>query len=231
MAKKEAVKGIFDNIAPSYDRLNHFLSLNIDKKWRHKAIRTLDITGEEVLLDVACGTGDFSLAAAFAGAGQVIGIDISEKMLEIGREKVAACGLEGKVMLRYGDSERMEFPDNCFDAVTVAFGVRNFEHLSIGLREMFRVLKPGGKAVILEFSMPRHFPIRQLYRFYFRRILPVIGGWMSGNKGAYTYLPESVFHFPQGADFLRILEECGFRHTTRKKLTFGIASLYTGCKI
>lgn len=231
MAKKEAVKGIFDDIAPSYDRLNHFLSLNIDKKWRHKAIRTLDITGKEVLLDVACGTGDFSLAAAFAGAGQVVGIDISEKMLEIGREKVAACGLEEKVMLRYGDSERMEFPDNCFDAVTVAFGVRNFEHLTIGLREMYRVLKPGGKAVILEFSMPRHFPVRQLYRFYFRRILPVIGGWMSGNKGAYTYLPESVFRFPQGADFLRIFEECGFRRTARRKLTFGIASLYTGYKI
>lgn len=230
MARKEAVKGIFDDIAPSYDRLNHFLSFDVDKRWRRKAIRSLDAAGKQLLLDVACGTGDFSIAAARAGVKQVIGIDISEKMLEIGREKVKACGLEERVRLCCGDSERMEFPDDSFDAVTVAFGVRNFEHLEAGLKEMYRVLKPGGQVVVLEFSMPRHFPVRQLYRFYFRRILPVVGGWVSGNKGAYVYLPESVFRFPQGTDFLRILEECGFRRTAHRKLTFGIAGLYTGYK-
>lgn len=230
MAKKEAVKGIFNDIAPSYDRLNHFLSLNIDKRWRHKAIRSLRPQDRGLLLDVACGTGDFSIAASKAGVSKVVGVDISEKMLEIGREKVKAAGLTEKIDLRYGDSEQLEFADGTFDAVTVAFGVRNFEHLAVGLQEMRRVMKEGGKIVILEFSMPARFPMRQLYRFYFRRILPTIGGWVSGNKGAYTYLPESVFQFPQGSDFLQILSDCGFRQPHRKKLTAGIASLYTAYK-
>jgi demethylmenaquinone methyltransferase/2-methoxy-6-polyprenyl-1,4-benzoquinol methylase len=202
MAKKEAVQGIFNDIAPSYDRLNHFLSLNIDKKWRRKAIRCLQGNDKGKLLDVACGTGDFSIAASQAGVSRIIGIDISEKMLEIGRKKVEAAGLAAKIDLRYGDSERMEFADETFDAVTVAFGVRNFEHLEIGLKEMYRVLKQEGKVVILEFSMPRYFPMRQLYRFYFRHILPLVGGWISGNKGAYVYLPESVSRFPQGNDIV-----------------------------
>ena len=230
MAKKEAVQGIFNDIAPSYDRLNHFLSLNIDKKWRRKAIRCLQGNDKGKLLDVACGTGDFSIAASQAGVSRIIGIDISEKMLEIGRKKVEAAGLAAKIDLRYGDSERMEFADETFDAVTVAFGVRNFEHLEIGLKEMYRVLKQEGKVVILEFSMPRYFPMRQLYRFYFRHILPLVGGWISGNKGAYVYLPESVSHFPQGNDFLQILSVCGFKRTFQKRLTFGVASLYVGYK-
>jgi len=230
MAKKEAVQGIFNDIAPSYDRLNHFLSLNIDKKWRRKAIRCLQGNDKGKLLDVACGTGDFSIAASQAGVSRVIGIDISEKMLEIGRKKVEAAGLAAKIDLRYGDSERMEFADETFDAVTVAFGVRNFEHLEIGLKEMYRVLKQEGKVVILEFSMPRYFPMRQLYRFYFRHILPLVGGWISGNKGAYVYLPESVSRFPQGNDFLQILSVCGFKRTFQKRLTFGVASLYVGYK-
>lgn len=230
MAKKEAVQGIFNDIAPSYDRLNHFLSMNIDKRWRRKAIRCLQGNDKGKLLDVACGTGDFSITASQAGVSRIIGIDISEKMLEIGRKKVEAAGLSAKIDLRYGDSERMEFADETFDAVTVAFGVRNFEHLEIGLKEMYRVLKQEGKVVILEFSMPRHFPMRQLYRFYFRHILPVVGGWISGNKGAYVYLPESVSRFPQGNEFLQILSVCGFKRTFQKRLTFGVASLYVGYK-
>lgn len=230
MAKKEVVEGIFNDIAPKYDLLNHLLSLNIDKGWRRKAMRCVEEDGKGHLLDVACGTGDFSIAACRAGARQVTGIDISANMVNIGRKKVAEAGLAGQIDLRSGDSEAMEFSDNTFDTVTVAFGVRNFEHLEQGLREMYRVLRPGGKVIILEFSMPEHFPMKQLYKFYFRRVLPVVGGWVSGNRGAYTYLPESVMKFPQGRAFLDIMARCGFQGAARHKLTFGIASLYTGKK-
>ena len=230
MAKKEAVKGIFNDIAPRYDLLNHFLSMNIDKSWRRKAMKELSGGNNELLLDVACGTGDFSIAANKAGVKKVIGVDISENMVAVGCKKVRERGLEQQIELMAGDSENLEFPDGHFDAVTVAFGVRNFEHLEKGLTEMQRVLKPDGKVIILEFSMPEHFPMKQLYKFYFRYILPWIGGLISGNKGAYTYLPESVMKFPQGKQFLSILESCGFRNTNRKKLTFGIASLYIGYK-
>lgn len=226
MAKKEVVRDIFNDIAPKYDLLNHLLSMNIDKGWRRKAMKCIGGNGKEHLLDVACGTGDFSMAACRAGVKRVTGIDISANMVEIGRKKVREAGLEQRVVLQIGDSERMVFADSSFDAVTVAFGVRNFEHLEAGLKEMLRVLKPGGKVVILEFSMPEHFPMKQLYKFYFRSILPVIGGWISGNKGAYTYLPESVMKFPQGLSFLNILQSCGFTSLVQKKLTFGIASLY-----
>ena len=230
MAKKEVVEGIFNDIAPKYDLLNHLLSLNIDKGWRRKAMRCVEEDGKGYLLDVACGTGDFSIAACRAGVRQVTGIDISANMVNIGRKKVAEAGLAGQIDLRSGDSEAMEFGDNTFDTVTVAFGVRNFEHLEQGLREMYRVLRPGGKVIILEFSMPEHFPMKQLYKFYFRRVLPVVGGWVSGNRGAYTYLPESVMKFPQGRAFLDIMVRCGFQGAARHKLTFGIASLYTGKK-
>ncbi len=151
-------------------------------------------------------------------------------MVEIGRKKVRELGLEANVDLRIGDSEQMEFATGEFDVVTVAFGVRNFEHLEAGLREMQRVLRSGGKVIILEFSMPEHFPMKQLYQFYFRRILPVIGGWLSGNRGAYSYLPESVMKFPQGQVFLDIMEKCGFKNTFRRKLSGGIASIYVGEK-
>lgn len=230
MAKKEVVEGIFNDIAPKYDLLNHLLSLNIDKGWRRKAMRCVEEEGKGHLLDVACGTGDFSIAACRAGVRQVTGIDISANMVNIGRKKVEEAGLAGQIDLRSGDSEAMEFGDNTFDTVTVAFGVRNFEHLEQGLREMCRVLRPGGKVIILEFSMPEHFPMKQLYKFYFRRVLPVVGGWVSGNRGAYTYLPESVMKFPQGKAFLDIMTRCGFQNAARHKLTFGIASLYTGKK-
>ena len=230
MAKKEAVKEIFNDIAPKYDLLNHFLSLNIDKRWRRKAIGYIRPEEKGELLDVACGTGDFSIAAYRAGVQKVTGIDISANMVAIGQKKVDNLGLTPHITLQAGDSEQIEFEDEHFDVVTVAFGVRNFEHLEAGPREMQRVLKKGGKVVILEFSMPEHFPMKQLYKFYFRHILPVLGGWISGNKGAYTYLPESVMKFPQGQAFLDILKGCGFEQATQRKLTFGIASIYIGVK-
>lgn len=230
MAKKEVVKGIFNDIAPKYDLLNHFLSLNIDKIWRRKAMKCIAENEKSILLDVACGTGDFSIAACKAGVRQVIGIDISENMVRVGQKKINTMGLDAQISLQNGDSEHLDFPDNQFDVVTVAFGVRNFEHLELGLKEMFRVLKPGGKVIILEFSMPGHFPMKQLYKFYFRHILPALGGLISGNKGAYTYLPESVMKFPQGETFLTILKTNGFSYATHRELTFGIASLYVGKK-
>lgn len=230
MAKKEVVKGIFNDIAPKYDLLNHLLSMNIDKGWRRKAIKYIGEDEKNCLLDVACGTGDFSIAASRTGVRHVTGIDISVNMVEIGRKKVRDLGLEDRIDLQSGDSEQMEFPDRKFDVVTVAFGVRNFEHLELGLREMQRVLRPGGKVIILEFSMPEYFPMKQLYKFYFRHILPTIGGWISGNKGAYTYLPESVMRFPQGDVFLDIMRQCGFQEPVQRKLSFGIASLYVGVK-
>ncbi len=229
MAEKETVKNLFDDIAPRYDLLNHLLSLNIDKSWRRRAVRELE-AGQEELLDVACGTGDFAIAAVRTGVKRVTGIDISAGMVDIGKRKVEALGLSGRIALEIGDSEQMRFPDNAFDAVTVAFGVRNFEHLEQGLREMCRVLRPGGKVVILEFSMPDRFPMKQLYTLYFRCILPLFGGWISGNRGAYVYLPESVMRFPQGKTFLDIMGRSGFVRTARRKLTGGIASLYTGEK-
>ncbi|MDE5639947.1 MAG: bifunctional demethylmenaquinone methyltransferase/2-methoxy-6-polyprenyl-1,4-benzoquinol methylase UbiE [Odoribacter sp.] len=230
MAKKEAVKKIFNDIAPRYDALNHLLSLGIDKGWRKRALKSIEEPETKRLLDVACGTGDFSVAAVKAGVREVTGIDISEKMVEIGRQKVRKLGLEKNVCLQEGDSERMSFGDASFDVVTVAFGVRNFENLEKGLQEIQRVLTPGGKVIILEFSMPVRFPVKQLYTFYFRRILPLIGGFLSGNRGAYAYLPESVKNFPQGEQFLSILKACGFRMVSSRRFTFGIASLYCGIK-
>lgn len=231
MAKKEVVQNIFNDIAPKYDLLNHLLSMNIDKGWRRRAMKYIGEHQKGSLLDVACGTGDFSIAAYRKGVKQVTGIDISANMVEVGRKKIREMGLEKYIDLQNGDSEQMNFADGTFDVVTVAFGVRNFEHLELGLKEMYRVLKPGGKAIILEFSMPEHFPMKQLYKFYFRHVLPVIGGWISGNKGAYTYLPESVMKFPQGCAFLNIMSQCGFQNSLRQKLSGGIASIYVGEKI
>lgn len=230
MAKKEVVKELFNDIAPKYDLLNHFLSLNIDKGWRKTAIRNIAENEKELLLDVACGTGDFSIAACRAGVKQIIGIDIAQSMIDVGRKKVKEKGMEEEITLQWGDSEKMVFDTDTFQVVTVAFGVRNFEHLEKGLGEMQRVLKEGGKVIILEFSMPENPLMKQFYKFYFKRILPVIGGAISGNKGAYTYLPESVMQFPQGEEFLGIMKRCGFSNVSRKSLTFGIATLYIGYK-
>ncbi len=230
MGKKKAVQDLFDDIAPTYDRLNHLLSFNVDKRWRKLAIRKIEKPEKILLLDVACGTGDFAIAAAKAGVKRIVGIDIARNMIAVGKRKIEKLHLDEQIELREGDSEKMEFENDMFDAVTVAFGVRNFENLKQGLAEMYRVLKPGGQVIILEFSKPVFTPMKQLYFFYFRHILPFVGGLLSGNKGAYTYLPESVLKFPQGEAFLKIMQECGFSATACRPLTFGIASLYTAEK-
>lgn len=228
--KKQQVAKMFDNISGKYDFLNHFLSLGVDKIWRRKAINLLKPHKPRFILDVATGTGDFAIQALTLDPVKVTGIDISEGMLNKGRAKLAARQLNGRVELLAGDSENIPFAENKFDAVTVAFGVRNFEDLEKGLREIYRVLRPGGHLVVLEFSRPRLFPFKQVYNFYFRRILPGIGRLVSKDRAAYTYLPESVRHFPDGDNFTNILRNVGFKKTTCKALTFGISSVYSGQK-
>ncbi|MEQ9423882.1 MAG: bifunctional demethylmenaquinone methyltransferase/2-methoxy-6-polyprenyl-1,4-benzoquinol methylase UbiE [Cyclobacteriaceae bacterium] len=229
-SKKEQVAEMFNNISGKYDFLNHFLSLGIDIKWRKKAISMLKEDQPKVILDVATGTGDLAIEALSLHPDKVIGVDISKGMLEVGRKKMRQKGLEDVISLELGDSEGLNYPDNNFDAVIVAFGVRNFEHLKNGLADMFRVLKPGGKVVILEFSKPTAFPFKQLYNFYFKAILPIIGKLVSKDNSAYTYLPASVNEFPFGNDFLKILTEIGFKKSACKPLTFGISSVYTAVK-
>lgn len=221
---------MFDNIAPKYDFLNHFLSLGIDKLWRRKAIRILSHYKSDMLLDVATGTGDFAVAASRLKSWKIIGFDISEQMLNVGRTKVKRLGLDHIIEFTKGDSEAMPFPEDHFDAITVAFGVRNFENLEKGLSEFHRVLKPGGVAIILEFSKPRYFPMKQLYSFYFFRILPFVGRLVSKDHSAYSYLPESVMAFPDGFEFLSILQKIGFSTTSQRRLTFGIATIYVAQK-
>jgi demethylmenaquinone methyltransferase / 2-methoxy-6-polyprenyl-1,4-benzoquinol methylase len=228
--KKAQVAKMFNNISRHYDFLNHFLSLGIDRGWRKQAIRYLEPLRPKQILDVATGTGDFAFQALQLNPDKVTGIDISEGMLKVGRSKIGKRNLATKIELQRGDSENLQFPENKFDAVTVGFGVRNFENLEKGLSEIFRVLKPGGMLVILEFSRPRKFPFKQLYNFYFKAILPKIGRLISKDHSAYTYLPESVEAFPDGTDFENILRQTGFKNTTCKPLTFGISSIYTGRK-
>ena len=177
-------------------------------------------------LDVACGTADFSMEIIRHGVRHVTGIDISEGMLRHGREKVKKAGLEDRIELRFGDCAALDFADGSFDLLTAAFGVRNFEHRKQSLAEMFRVLKPGAALLILEFSTPRHFPVKQLYRFYFKYVMPVVGGWLSGNRDAYTYFYNSVYRFPQGEEFMQELRDAGFADTTQVRMTFGIATAY-----
>jgi len=229
-SKKEQVAEMFDNISHRYDFLNHFLSLGIDILWRKKAIRELRDDQPKLILDIATGTGDFAIEALALNPDKVIGVDISSGMLEYGRKKLKKKKLEDKIELQMGDSEKLLFNDNKFDAVIVSFGVRNFENLEKGLSDMYRVLKPGGKTVIVEFSRPRMFPMKQLYSFYFKFILPVIGKLISKDQAAYTYLPESVNAFPDGQKFLNILKQVGFKNTVCKPLTFGISSIYIGQK-
>lgn len=228
--KKEQVAKMFNNISRRYDFLNHFLSLGIDRLWRKTAIRLLKPVNPQYILDVATGTGDFAIQALSLRPKKITGIDISEGMLAIGRGKVEKMKLSEQIQLVKGDSENLQFADNTFDAVTVGFGVRNFEDLEKGLAEIRRVLKPEATLVVLEFSRPRKFPMRQLYNFYFKNILPGLGRLISNDKSAYTYLPESVAAFPDGTDFERILEKVGFKETTCRPLTFGISSIYTGRK-
>lgn len=228
--KKRQVEEMFDNIAPRYDFLNHLLSVNIDKLWRKKAMRFLEEKKPQSILDVATGTADFSIALQQLNPQEIIGVDISENMLAVGRTKVKSKKLDSLITLQRADSEQLPFADNRFDAVTVAFGVRNFENLKKGLQEMLRVVKPGGRVVVLEFSKPRVFPVKQLFNFYFKNILPVIGRIFSSDQRAYTYLPESVQAFPEGKAFIALMEECGYKAVKCKNLTFGIASIYAGEK-
>ncbi len=228
--KKEQVAKMFNNIAPKYDFLNHTLSMGIDILWRKKAVKILKKGNPKNVLDIACGTGDFSIEDLNSGAEEVVGLDISEGMVNVGIEKVKAKGLQDKVNLRVGDSENIPYPENTFDGITVGFGVRNFGDLEKGLSEMHRVLNPNGQVIVLEFSKPKRFPIKQLYFFYFKYILPKIGRLVSKDKTAYTYLPDSVKAFPDGKDFTNILEKVGFKSTKIVPCTFGIASIYIGVK-
>ena len=229
-SKKEQIAAMFNSISGKYDFLNHFLSLGIDILWRKRAVRLLKKHQPKLILDIATGTGDFAIEALSLNPEKIIGVDISEGMLSVGREKLIKKNLTDKIELISGDSEFLPFKDNFFDAVIVSFGVRNFENLEKGLSDMLRVLKPGGKVVILEFSKPKSFPFKQLYKFYFQWILPKIGKLISKNHAAYTYLPDSVEAFPDGDDFLNILNKIGFQKNQCTPLTLGISSIYSGSK-
>ncbi|MBR4845838.1 MAG: bifunctional demethylmenaquinone methyltransferase/2-methoxy-6-polyprenyl-1,4-benzoquinol methylase UbiE [Bacteroidaceae bacterium] len=232
MSKKDGIRKLFDNIAPDYDKLNHLLSLNIDKGWRKKAVRELvDKTTPLNVLDVACGTGDFTIEIAqkVPHGSQVTGIDLSEGMMKIGREKIASAGVIAT--MTQGDCEALTFEDETFDRISVGFGVRNFEHLDLGLKEMCRVMNRDGKLVVLELSIPSNGFIRWCYKLYFLKILPTIGGWISGDRGAYDYLPASVLRFPAPDKFIQMMKEAGFAKVTHKPFTFGICRMYIGEKV
>lgn len=228
--KKEQVATMFNNISHKYDFLNHFLSLGIDILWRKKAVRMLAPHQPKKILDIATGTADFAIEALKLNPEEIIGIDISKGMLNVGKEKIKKKGVDNIISLELGDSENLRFEDAYFDTYTVAFGVRNFENLEKGLTEMLRVLKPNGTGVILEFSKPRKFPIKQLYNFYFNKILPGIGKLVSKDTAAYTYLPESVYAFPDGDDFIQLLNKIGYKDAKATTLLFGIATIYKASK-
>ena len=228
--KKEQVADMFNNISKRYDLLNHLLSFNIDKGWRTKVVKMIAADEPSLVLDVATGTADLAIALAKGTRASITGADISEGMLEVGRGKVQKKGLDKKIVLELGDSEKLPYADNTFDAITVAFGVRNFQNLQDGLRDMKRVLKPGGLLVILEFSTPKHFPFKQFYWFYFKAVLPTIGKLISKDPRAYTYLPESVAAFPYGAAFEKELVDAVLKPVKTKPVTFGIATIYQARK-
>ena len=225
------IAAMFDRISPSYDRLNHLLSINIDKVWRRRTAKAVSKNHPKTILDLATGTADLAIALAKRNPqAHIIGTDISEKMLEIGQAKIAKEKLENQIELRLGDATALPFEDNSFDTVTVAFGVRNFENMKQGLSEIHRVLKPNGQAFILEFSMPEKFPIKQVYRLYFNHILPKIGKWVSKDASAYTYLPVSVERFPKPLEFLRLLSSAGLTESTMRHFGHSIATLYSVTK-
>lgn len=230
--KRIAVESMFDSIAWRYDFLNHFLSFGIDHLWRRRAIRIIAKSYKNPhILDVATGTGDLAIAAMKLKPKKISGIDISEKMLEIGRTKINKKGMEGTIELLSGDSENIPFPDDTFDVAMVAFGVRNFSDPLKGLCEMKRVIKHDGLIMVLEFSKPSGFPFRPVYNFYFLHILPFFGKLFSKDKAAYNYLPDSVMKFPDNERFLRLLADAGFSNTNQIKLTGGVASIYTGINL
>lgn len=230
LSKKEQVAAMFNNIAPKYDLLNTILSFGIHKSWRKKAIGFLQNKNPKTILDVATGTGDFAIEALSLNPDLITGIDISDEMLRLGIKKIIKCKADKKIKLVHGDSENLPFEAFSFDAVIVAFGVRNFENLEQGLENIFRVLKPEGTLVVLEFSKPKTLFIRKIYTFYFNNMMPFIGKIISKDSSAYSYLPESVNAFPDGADFIKIMEKVGFSDTNFCGLTFNIANIYTGKK-
>ncbi len=229
--KAVQVERMFNHIAPTYDQLNHTLSMGIDRSWRRKAIHTLRPYHPQQILDIATGTGDFAILACRELQPQfLIGADISEGMMEVGREKVQQAGLADKVSFAREDCTALSFADATFDAVTVAFGVRNFEHLDIALGEMCRVLRHNGHLVILELSTPDRFPMKQLFTLYSKVVMPLIGKLISKDNSAYTYLPESIRAFPQGEVMQRSIRNAGFSQVRFRRLTFGICTLYVATK-
>ena len=239
MAEKNYVRSMFNNIAPTYDKLNHILSLNIDKIWRRKAVKRIvkNLRNSETenlktpnsqVLDMACGTADSTIALAKAGVPRVVGVDISEGMLKVGKKKIEELNLNSVISLKVEDCENLSFNDNTFDAAFIAFGIRNFEDKKKGLKELYRVLKPNGHLLILELSVPQNKILLSLYKLYFLHILPFIGKKISGDNKAYTYLPQSVMNFPKPKDFLQTMEECGFKDVRQKALTFGLCRMYEG---
>jgi demethylmenaquinone methyltransferase/2-methoxy-6-polyprenyl-1,4-benzoquinol methylase len=230
LSKKEQVATMFNNIASRYDLLNSLLSFGTHTSWRKKAIDLLRKENPKTILDIATGTADLAIEALKLDPIKIVGVDISEGMLRLGQEKLNKRGLTEKIQLIKGDSEQLPFEPNSFDAVTVAFGVRNFENLDTGLKNIFSVLKPGGTLVVLEFSKPTNFIVKGLYNFYFNRVTPFVGGLFSKDASAYSYLPESVNAFPDGENFIDIMKQNGFSSTSRHSLTFNIANIYTGKK-
>jgi demethylmenaquinone methyltransferase/2-methoxy-6-polyprenyl-1,4-benzoquinol methylase len=231
LAKKQQVAEMFDDIAYRYDFLNRFLSAGIDIRWRKKALGYLKPLQPKILLDVATGTADVAImASALLKPDKIIGIDISDGMLEIGRQKIKKSGLGNTIELLNGDSETINFENASFDAVTVAFGVRNFQNLEKGLSEIYRVLKPGGKLVVLEFSQPSSPVVKSFYNIYMKTVAPGMGKIFSKNKCAYEYLDESIKKFPEGEKFVQILDSVGYKNTESKKLSLGICSIYCGEK-
>jgi demethylmenaquinone methyltransferase/2-methoxy-6-polyprenyl-1,4-benzoquinol methylase len=229
-SKKEEVAEMFNNISKRYDFLNHFLSLGIDKIWRKKAVKILGENNPKVILDIATGTGDFAVEALKLNPTKVIGIDISRGMLDMGIVKMKKKQVDNIIDMQLGDSENLNFDDDYFDGYTVGFGVRNFENLEKGLGEMLRVLKPKGRAVILEFSKPKKFPVKQYYAFHSKFILPTFGKLVSKDSRAYTYLPESIQAFPEGQAFIEIMKKVGYKNVNSKLVSGGIATIYYGDK-
>lgn len=225
-SKKEQVAQMFDNIAFRYDFLNSLLSLGIHKGWRKRCITLLAAKQPKHILDVATGTADFAIGAMKLNPVSVTGIDISEGMMKFGREKITKLNLDKTITLKYGDAETCDLPDNSMDAITVGFGVRNFENLEKGLANMRRILKPGGQLCVLEFSSPRKFPVKQFYKFHFKYITPTLGKLFSKDSSAYTYLPESIKVFPDNERFTAILEKTGYKHATYESVGLGLAAIY-----
>lgn len=229
-SKKEEVAEMFNKISKRYDFLNHFLSVGIDRIWRRKAINMLRELKPKRILDLASGTGDFAIASLKLAPTEVIGMDISEGMLEVGRQKMSKRQIDHIIQMRLGDSENLPFDSDYFDALTVGFGVRNYENLEKGLAEMLRVVRPEGKLIILEFSKPKKFPVKQYYAFHSKYIIPFFGKRISKDEKAYAYLPESVAAFPEGEDFTNILKKVGYRNVGAQLVSGGIATIYYGTK-